>query len=231
MNNKIIRLVALLFFVPLSYSLAGDRTQSYDYKDFHKVSVGYGMRVDISQSDNYSIEVNADERDFEYLKVKKDGNEVEFYINRNSYHKRGDIYIKITMPELTSIDLSGGSIGNMSMDVSSESFEGDLSGGAILKGSLKCSDIEFDLSGGAQLTLDGYSKNATIDGSGGAVFHLKDFKVKNADISLSGGSIVSINMNGKLTASQSGGSQITYYGNADIVSTSFSGGSGIRKGD
>ena len=231
MNNKIIPFIALLFFVTLSYSFAGDRTQSYDYKNFHKVSVGYGMHVDISQSDNYSIEVNADERDFEYLEVEKDGDKLEFYIDRNNYHKRSDINIKITMPELTGIDLSGGSIGNMSMDISSESFEGDLSGGAILKGSLKCSDIEVDLSGGSQLTLEGNSKNATIDGSGGAIFNLKDFKVNNADISLSGGSIVSINMNGKLTASQSGGSQITYYGNADIVSTSFSGGSGIRKGD
>jgi len=201
MNNKIIKLIALLFFVTLSYSFAGDKTQSYDYKEFHHVSVGYGMQVDISQSDNYSIEVNADERDFEYLRVEKHGDELQFYIDKNNYHKRGAIYIKITMPELTAINLSGGSIGNMTMDVSSKDFDCGLSGGSILKG------------------------------SGGTIFHLKDFKVKNADISLSGGSIVSINMNGKLTASQSGGSQITYYGNADIVSTSFSGGSGIRKGD
>jgi len=231
MNNNIIRLTAFLFFFAVSSSFAGDRMQSYDYKGFHKVSVGYGMQVDISQSDNYSVEVNADERDFQYLRVEKNGDELEFYINRNSYHKRGEIYIKITMPELTGIDLSGGSIGNISMDVSSKNFECELSGGAILKGSLKCSDIEIDLSGGSQSTLEGISKNAEIDGSGGSIFHLKDFKVKNADISLSGGSIVSINMDGKLTASQSGGSQITYYGNADIVNTSFSGGSGIRKGD
>ncbi len=231
MNNKIIQLIALLFFVTLSSSFAGDKTQSYDYKGFHKVSVGYGMQVDISQSDNYRIEVNADERDFQYLRVEKDGDELEFYINRNNYHKRGDIYIKITMPELTGIDLSGGSIGDITMNVSSENFEGDLTGGSILKGGLQCANIEMGLSGGSQVTLKGSGKDTEIDGSGGAIFNLRDFKVQNADISLSGGSIVSINMNGKLTASQSGGSQITYYGKADIVSTSFSGGSGIRKGD
>jgi len=231
MNNKIIKLIALLFFVTLSYSFAGDKTQSYDYKGFHKVSVGYGMQVNISQSDNYSIEVNADERDFEYLKVEKDGDEVEFYINRNNYHKRGDIYIKITMPELTAINLSGGSIGNIVMNVSSKDFDCGLSGGSILKGGLQCANMEMGLSGGSQVTLKGSGKDTEIDGSGGSIFHLKDFKVQNAEISLSGGSIVSINMDGDLTASQSGGSQIIYYGNADIVSTSFSGGSGIRKGD
>ncbi len=231
MNNKIIKLIALLFFVTLSYSFAGDKTQSYDYKGFHNVSVGYGMKVDISQSDNYSIEVNADERDFEYLRVEKDGDELKFYIDKNFYHKKGDINIKISMPVLTAINLSGGSIGNIVMNVSSKDFDCGLSGGSILKGELQCSNIEMGLSGGSQVTLKGNGKNVEMDGSGGSIFYLKDFKVKDADVSLSGGSQVSINMHGTLNADQSGGSQVTYYGKVDLGNTSFSGGSGIRKGD
>jgi hypothetical protein len=189
------------------------------------------MKVDISQSNSYTIEVKADEKDFEYLKVEQEGDEVKFYIDKRNFRNEDEINIKITMPALTEIDLGGGSIGKFNMDVSSKNFSCDLSGGSILKGSLKSSNLNLDLSGGSQLTLDGKSSNAEINGSGGAIFHLKDFTVKNADISLSGGSQVSINMNGTLNTSQSGGSQITYFGNADIGSTSFSGGSGINKGD
>ncbi len=195
------------------------------------MSVGYGMKVDISQSDNYSIEVNADERDFEYLRVEKDGDELKFYIDKNFYHKKGDINIKISMPALTAINLSGGSIGSIVMSVSSKDFDCGLSGGSILKGELQCSNIEMGLSGGSQATLKGNGKNVEMDGSGGSIFYLKDFKVNNADVSLSGGSQVSINMNGTLNADQSGGSQVTYYGKVDLGNTSFSGGSGIRKGD
>lgn len=227
MFNKIIPVVFLLCLTVF----AGDVTKKFDYKDFQKISVGYGMKVDISKSDSYSIEVKAGEKDFQYLRVEKEGDELVFYIDKRNYRKEGDINIKITMPALTGLDLSGGSIGKLDMDVSSRNFNSDLSGGAILKGSLKCADIILDLSGGSQLTLSGEGSNADINGSGGAIFHLKEFAVKNADISLSGGSQVSININGTLNASQSGGSQITYFGNADIGSTSFSGGSGIRKGD
>ena len=223
-------LVVIIFFA--SYSIVnGQVTKNYDFTDFNAVNVGYGMKVDISQSDSYSILVEADERDFKYLKVEKEGSELEFYIDKNNYRRRSEINIKITMPALTEINLSGGSIGKISMDVASENFDCDLSGGAILEGSLRCANIDIDLSGGSQLTLKGNGRNAEIDGSGGAIFHLKDFSIKDADISLSGGSIVSIDMNGTLNASQSGGSQITYYGKADIGSTSFSGGSGITKGD
>lgn len=222
--------VTIIFF--LSYSLlAGQTTRNYDFKDFESVSVGYGMKVDISQSNSYSIKVEADERDFEYLRVEKEVDELKFYIDRNNYHRRNEINIDITMPSLTEIDLSGGSIGKLSMDVQSKNFDCNLSGGAILKGSLKCANIDIDLSGGSQLTLAGNGKNVELDGSGGAIFRLKDFSVEDADISLSGGSQVSINMHGTLNASQSGGSQITYYGSAKIGDTSFSGGSGIRKGD
>ena len=231
MKNKFIKLIALLFFFSLSSSFAGDRTQSYDYKGFQYVSVGYGMEIDISQSDNYSIKVSADERDFQFLKVEKDGEELKFYIDKNNYHKKGEINIKITMPVLTEINLSGGSIGNIDMNVSSKDFNCDLSGGAILNGDLQCADIEIELSGGSQVTLKGSGKNTEIDGSGGSIFQLKDFKVNNADVSLSGGSQCSIYMNGSLNANQNGGSQLTYYGRADIRNTSFSGGSGIRKGD
>jgi Putative auto-transporter adhesin, head GIN domain len=231
MKNKIIKLIALLFFVTLSYSFAGDKTQRYDYKSFRTVSVGYGMKVDISQSDSYSIEVNADERDFEYLEVEKDGDELRFYIDKNFYHKKSDINIKISMPVLTAINLSGGSIGNIVMNVSSKDFDCGLSGGSILKGELQCSNIEMGLSGGSQVTLRGSGKDTEIDGSGGSIFNLKDFKVQDADVSLSGGSQVSINMNGTLNADQSGGSQVTYYGKVDLGNTSFSGGSEIRKGD
>ena len=231
MNNRTIMLVFIFLFFTAASPLAGEVTKKYDYKDFHTVSVGYGMKVDISQSDTYSIEVNADERDFKYLEVEKDGDELKVYIDKNNYHKKGDINIKITMPVLTGMNLSGGSIGKITMDVSSKDFDCALSGGSILKGSLKCAEIEISLSGGSQVTLKGNGKDSEIDGSGGSIFDLEDFKVRNADISLSGGSQVSINMNGTLNASQSGGSQITYFGNADIGSTSFSGGSGIRKGN
>jgi len=228
---KNIPLLSVFLTLLLSSAFAEEVTKNYDYKDFNTVSVGYGMLVDISQSDSYRIEVRADEDDFRYLKVEKDGDELKFYIDKRNYRREDDIKIKITLPALTGINLSGGSKGKLNMDVSSKNFEGNLSGGSILKGTLKCADTDIDLSGGSHVTLTGNGGNAEIDGSGGSIFDLKDFKVKNADISLSGGSQVSINMNGTLNASQSGGSQITYYGRAEIGNTSFSGGSGIRKGD
>jgi hypothetical protein len=64
------------------------------------------------------------------------------------------------------------------------------------------------------------------------LFDLRDFSVGNVESDLSGGSrSYNITMDGMLNTSQSGGSQIVFYGTAKIGRTSFSGGSGVTKGD
>jgi hypothetical protein len=227
--RKILFAVLPLFF--LTSVFGGEISKKYDFKDFTGVSVSHGMHLKITQSDSYYIEVKADERDFKYLSVEKDGDGLDFYINKRNYRLRNEIEITITMPALTNLQLSGGAMGYFTMDLSSMSFDLSLSGGAQSKGELKCSDINLQLSGGSQVSLEGKGENANINGSGGSIFHLKKFSVKDVNAQLSGGSQVKITMNGTLNTAQSGGSEITYYGKIDLGNTSFSGGSGIHKGD
>ena len=189
------------------------------------------MELKITQSDNYYIEVKADEKDFEYLKVEKHGNSLDFYIDKNSYRKRSDIEITIKMPALTGLDLSGGAEANIDMSMSSKEFKCELSGGAQLKGNLKCGNISLGSSGGGTTKLSGSGDNLNADGSGGSEFKLKDFSVEDVNSELSGGSELTVTMNGNLTASQSGGSKTVYYGKANSVDSHSSGGSSVSKGD
>jgi hypothetical protein len=208
-----------------------EETKKYDFKDFTGVSVGWGMNLKINQSDTYSIEVKASESNLKYLKVEKSGTKLRFYIDKHNWHKRGDIDIEINMPELTELDLSGGSDGKIKMNVSGKTFSAELSGGSELHGNLKCANISMDLSGGSEITLNGEGDNLKLEGSGGSEFKMKEFTVKNVDADLSGGSEVAITMHGKLNVDASGGSEVTFYGKAEYGHSSLSGGSEIRQGD
>ncbi len=224
-------IIALFICLLISNSASAQQSKKYDYRDFTKVEAGWGMELKITQSDNYYIEVEADQKDFEYLKVEKHGSSLKFYIDKNSYRKRGDIDITIKMPALTGLDLSGGAEANIDMNISSKEFECELSGGAQLNGNLKCGDISLSSSGGGTTKLSGSGDNLNVDGSGGSEFKLKDFSVKDVNAEFSGGSELTVNMNGNLSSDQSGGSSIVYYGNANSVSSHSSGGSSVRKGD
>ena len=209
----------------------GQETKKYDYKDFTKVEASSGMHVKITGSDNYSVEVKISERDLKHFEVEKHGQTLEFKMKGWFQHRRDDIYITITMPKLSAISLSGGAMGQIDMDNSSAAFYGDVSGGAKLKGKLKCADVSLELSGGSWTSLTGSGRDLKVDGSGGATFNLKDFAVKNVSAELSGGSHAELNMNGKLNTDQSGGSHITYYGTAIMGRTDLSGGASVSKGE
>lgn len=230
------KILISLFILGICLAITGstypaDRTtKKYDYKDFTKVEAGSGMHVKISQSSSYSIEINAEEEDFEYLKVEKNGNSLQIYIDKNNYRKHGDIRVDIQMPALTGLDLSGGALGKLSMDIKDD-FNCDLSGGAEISGNLTCENINLEISGGSIINLSGKAGDLTAEASGGSVYHLKDFSVKDVNAGLSGGARLEINMNGTLNVDASGGSKVVYYGSAKLGSTDFSGGSGISQGE
>ncbi|MGA7719572.1 MAG: head GIN domain-containing protein [Ignavibacteriaceae bacterium] len=230
---NILMITAFILFISISY--ASDRiTKTYNYKDFSAVDVSSGMHLKVTQSDSFSIEVIADQDDFKYLRVEKDGNSLKLYIKRDSFFfdwgRHNKIEVNIKMPSLIRLELSGGSIGNINMDVSTTKFSAELSGGSSINGNLKCGKIEMELSGGSVAELYGQGKNLKVDGSGGSIFKLKNFEVNDVDADLSGGSVVEITMNGALNTEQSGGSHLTYFGKASLGNTDFSGGSGISKG-
>lgn len=234
--SRLITIIFLYFFVISSSmnnpALAQERVRKYNYEDFTRLEVGYGMHLAVKQSGTFGISVKADEDDFKRLRVEKKGTTIKFSMEKSFFHPRtGDIYIIVSMPLLNSLSLSGGSTAELSMNSPSNSFSADLSGGSRLKGNFTCADVSFELSGGSRVILSGKGNNLKADGSGGSLFNLKDFLVKNVNVSLSGGSEATLNMNGKLNTHQSGGSKVTYYGKAVLGNTSFSGGSSIRSGN
>ncbi len=224
-------LIVFTFFISAS-ALAQNNTRSYNFTDFNYVSVGSGIKVMINQSNNYKIDIKADKKDLDELEVKKKGDKLEIGFKHHffNFSRHGEVEATIEMPELLGMDLSGGAMGVINMDESTKNFEVDLSGGAQLGGTLKCGNISMDLSGGSVVKVEGNAGNLSLDGSGGSIFKLKDLSVKNVSADLSGGSQVTITMDGTLNTEQSGGSNLTYYGNAEMGDTDFSGGSSVTKG-
>jgi hypothetical protein len=229
---SVLTVTAILFFVTLNSVIYCQSSKKYDYKDFNSVSVGWGMHIKVTQSSSYFIEIKGDEADLKVIKVEKSGDEVKFYVPRNNYRMHDEVNITVNLPELTELGLSGGSEGDISMDIKSKPFKSHLSGGSRLsKGTLNCGNSEFELSGGSYIKLNGKCGDLNISGSGGSIFELKDFAAKDVECSLSGGSQAKVKMDGTLNTEQSGGSMLTYYGNAKIRHTDFSGGSGIEQAD
>ncbi len=201
-------LLMLLFSFLTMKTLCDQASKELSYTDFTKVSIGYNMKVQITQG-HYRIRVKADEDVLERLIVRKEINELIFKLD-NSYCGKKEVLIDIQMPDLTKLNLSGG---------------------AELHGELFCQNLNIDLSGGSVVKINGNCESLNSGLSGGSILSLKNFSVKDVDAELSGGSKLAVNMNGILDARLSGGSQLTHYGIVKMRNIFTSTGAEVVRGE
>ena len=185
-------------------------TKEDQFSDFTEVDAGSGFTVEISESSSYDVIVTADDNVMEYVEVSKSGDTLNVRVRWGISFRSVTLKIRITMPRINKIELSGGVQGKI------EDFT-------------STNQLSIDLSGGSQLTGQGSAGDLTVDASGGSQLHFRECSVQNANIELSGGSQATINLDGTLNADLSGGSQLYYYGDATPGEIETSSGSQITK--
>ena len=156
----------------------------------------------------------------------------------------------ISLPDLESLGLSGASKAKVSSGFSSShAVDFDLSGASQVDigsmktgntnfnlsgaskaiGSIEMADGRFDLSGASFLEVEGSANDVDIQASGASHVELPDLSVVDADINLSGASVITVNASGRLDGNLSGGSRLIYMGNPTLGSISASGGSTLSQ--
>lgn len=199
--------------------------------DFTSVDARSGFNVEISKSNAYKVLVTADDNVIEYIEIKKSGDNLMIGVKWGYSLRSVTLKVEITMPELYSLELSGGAQGKLEEFSSTNPFSVELSEGSSLRGEIETSaDVEFDLSGGSQLLgLVGEANDLTIDASSGSQLDLSGFTVHNVNVELNGGSRATINLDGRLDANLSGGSNLSYIGDPTLGNIETSSGSVINK--
>jgi hypothetical protein len=211
---------------------SGDLVTNEEFiSDFTAVDAGSGFNVEISKSNSYSILVTTDDNIMEYVEIKKSGDALVIGVKWGYSFRSVTLNAEITMPELHSLELSGGSQGKLEEFSSTNQFSVELSGGSFLNGEFVTSEnVDLDLSGGSHLSgLVGEANDLTIDASSGSHLDLTNFTVQDVNVELSGGSHATINLDGKLEADLSGGSHLSYIGEPILRNIEISGGSEISK--
>ena len=223
-------------------------TNEYNFSDFTRVEVGSAFQVDIEQSDSYSVSVTADDNLFSYISVYKQGKTLKMGL-KTAQFVNVTIKAKITIPQLSALDLSGAVQGTVSGFSSTENMDIKLSGASVLKlvsislgdvefdvsgashidGDITANDVNFDLSGASSVQVLGSASDIVVDASGACYVLLDNFAVNNADVSLSGASTGVVNMDGRLDADLSDASRLRYIGEPTMGQISTSGDSTLSQ--
>ena len=222
--------------------------REYDFTDFNRIDIGYAFKLEVSRADTYRVTINANEGDFNHIKVTKTGDTLEIGMDGLFIHLSPSPRVKITMPELRGLSMSGASEGTVTgfissddfalslsgaseleMDMETGAFHGELSGASEVMGNLTAASCGIVLSGASEIELTGSGGNINIDASGASQVRLVSFTVGDASIDLSGASDTNMKINGMMDATLSGASTLYYSGNPTLGDTDITGGSSLER--
>ena len=146
-------------------------TQEEAITGFDELDVSQGFQVDVSQGDTFSVIIRVDDNLVEHLQVVKEGTTLKLGLKQNRIYGSSTLQAEITMPELTGLELSGGS--HVSVSGSGEDISIDASGGSGADlASFNVVNANIDASGGSQVTVN-VSGTLNVDASGGSqVYYL-----------------------------------------------------------
>lgn len=227
-------------------------TRQYNITEFTRVDIGSAFTYEIKQSDTYSITVTANKNLFDDIKVTKEGQTLRIekktpwsLINLGSGRPRA----VITMPQLYGLDSSGATNGVVSRFSSTEDLgirvsgassvelvaiaAGDtnfnISGASDVDGALNAEGIDLDISGASSIQLEGAAGDIDVEASGASRLNLAELTVNDANVTLSGASQGTLNLDGRLDIELSGASQLEYIGEPVLGEMDISGASTLKK--
>lgn len=229
-------------------------TRQYNFTEFTRVDIGSAFSYEIKQSDTYSISITAPDNLFDDIKVAKEGQTLKVKIEREAPWAPFNLGFEtpravITMPQLYGLDSSGATKGVVTRFSSTDDLDirvsgassvelvaiaaGDtnlkISGASEVTGALNAEDIDLDVSGASSIQLEGAASDIDIEASGASRLNLAGLTVNNANVTFSGASHGTLNLNGRLDIELSGASELEYIGEPTLGEMDITGASTLKK--
>ena len=206
-------------------------TENYAFSGYTNVKIGGAFDVIVEFSEtNENVQIEANENLQEKLIVRIEGNSLVIRPEDN-LNIKGNAILKayITVPALTTIELSGASTLNFNTKWIVNDGQLRSSGASSISGEIEATNFEISASGASDINLFGSIANLEANLSGSSDLRDFDLQIQFLDIDLSGSSDAFLSVAQQIEIDASGSSSLNYNGNPAIARQNLSGGSALNK--
>lgn len=184
------------------------KSEKRNVSDFKQIEAGGAIALEVVAQKDFSVEVEADDNLLPLIKTEVSGDTLKIS-TADKISSKTKIIVKISMPELTSLDVSGAS-------------------GAVVS-DVKTDSLKLEASGASKIKISGAANNLESNASGASGIDAESLTVNDADVEASGASNTTVFAANNLKADASGASTIYYTGEPKNVEPKSSGVSSVKK--
>ena len=202
-----------------------DRTLN---EPFQAIKASHGLDVYLTQGNEESIVVEADENLHDLIKTEVKNNTLHIYAEKNIGHASSK-KIMVSFKDVSAISSSSGSDVVSTNTISADHLELNTSSGSDMDLKINTTQLNCSSSSGSDLKLSGMTKTLVANASSGSDIKAGNLKAESSKVQASSGADITINTAKELTASASSGGDVTYYGNPDVLNIHDSPSGSIHK--
>lgn len=197
-----------------TYNLGGAKgsgnikSETRNVSGFKTIDGGGAIVLEVAVGKEFAVEVEADDNLLPLVKTEVSGNELKIF-TEDRISTRNEMRVRISMPELEALNLSGASNGTVS-DINTDS-------------------LKLEASGASKIFINGNARTLRADASGASKIDAENLSTENADVEASGASSVRVNAVNDLQADASGASNIVYTGEPKNIRENSSGASSVKR--
>jgi hypothetical protein len=228
-------LILLLVACTLQFCVQAQTKQTRQTGSFEAISASSAVNVFLRQGGATSVVVEASEEVQKYLKTEVQNGTLKIYRDHDfnwrdlvGSSKENGVNIYITCPRLRAITVSGASAVKGQSTFAANDFKVQASGASDITLNLNARILDVNCSGASDVKLSGKADRQKVNLSGGSEYQAYALQSNGAQIVASGASEAQVNIDGELSSTASGASDIRYKGNARVVSSRSSGASSVR---
>lgn len=181
-----------------------DVKQSYDFKNFDRISVTGVYKLDVREGSEFSVRTEARKKDAKWMRVSQDGDTLVLGVDgdddrKNSGRNNKGVLAVVTMPRLTDLEVTGIATGEVSA----------FTGG----------DVDVEIAGISDLELSGRCDRLDIEMAGMGDLDARELKCDDVEAELAGMGELDVYASESVDASVAGMGSIEVYGNPKDVMT------------
>lgn len=238
MKTRITKAFAFLFIATLTTScmldgissVSGNRNVITETRkindDFTKIEVGQGIQLYITQDDDVSLVVKADENLHKLIRTEVKNGVLKISSKRNIRRaKSKKIYLSVS--NISSIKATSGSDVVTENTIKADIFDVHVSSGADARIDVNADTVNSSSSSGADLRIKGTANYYTAKATSGSSIRAYGLESKNATVKVNSGANIDVHATESLTAKASSGGDIDYRGNPKRIDKKKSSGGSI----
>jgi hypothetical protein len=197
-------------------------------QSFNAIKASQGLDVYLTQGNEESIVIEADENLHNLIKTEVKDNELRIYAEKNIGYASSK-KIMVTFKDISKITSTSGSDIVSTNTIHANNLELNSSSGSDMKLDINTNSLYCNSSSGSDLKLSGKTEKLFAEASSGSDIKAADLITESSQVKATSGADITVNTAKELTADANSGGDIKYYGNPEKVNKTDSQSGNITK--